>query len=121
MQLYLDFFFSPALSPPPPLLAFPLNYLNRLVKCVEDEKEKSVASLAVARMEWKEQIVQAADMVKVHEETSLHMLEKEKLKMMRSVKAMEERLESLSSTADTLRENIEIISTTNIESEQKLV
>ena len=96
------------------------NYLNRLVKCVEDEKEKSVASLAVARMEWKEQIVQAADMVKVHEETSLHMLEKEKMKMMRSVKAMEERLESLSSTADTLRENIEIISTSNIESEEKL-
>merc|ERR1719318_1196167 len=76
------------------------NHLKRLIKCVEDEKEKLVVSLSTARMERSEQIAQAADMVKVHQETSLQMLEKEKMKIMRNVKSVEERLESLSSTAD---------------------
>merc|ERR1719318_633345 len=96
------------------------NHLKRLIKCVEDEKEKLVDSLSAARLEWSEQIAQTADMVKVHQETSLQMLEKEKMKMMRNVESVEERLESLSSTADMLRENLEIISMKNLESEEKL-
>merc|ERR1719318_1859343 len=96
------------------------NDLKRLIKCVEDEKEKLVASLSAARMEGSEQIAQAADMVKVHQETSLQMLEKEKMKMMRNVDSVEERLESLKSTADMLRENFEIFSMKNLESEEKL-
>merc|ERR1719318_795822 len=96
------------------------NHLKRLIKCVEDEKEKLVDSLSAARLEWSEQIAQAADMVKVHQETSLQMLEKEKMKMMRNVESVEERLESLSSTADMLRENLGIISKKNLESEEKL-
>merc|ERR1719318_704406 len=96
------------------------NHLKRLIKCVEDEKEKLVVSLSAARLEWSEQIAQAADMVKVHQETSLQMLEKEKMKMMRNVESVEERLESLNSTADMLRENLEIILMKNLESEEKL-
>merc|ERR1719318_2410981 len=96
------------------------NRLKRLIKCVEDEKEKLVDSLSAARMERREQIARAADMVKVHQETSLQMLEKEKMKMMRNVDSVKERLESLSSTAEMLRENFEIISMKNLESEEKL-
>merc|ERR1719318_995944 len=96
------------------------NHLKRLIKCVEDEKEKLVDSLSAARKERSEQIAQAADMVKVHQETSLQMLEKEKVKMMRNVDSVEERLESLKSTAEMLRENLESISMKNLESEEKL-
>jgi len=96
-------------------------YLNRLVKCIECDKEKVATEFEVERTGWKVQIAEAGRMVKFHENVALEMLGKEREKMLRCTMSMEERLQSLGCTAEDMKKVIENLLLKNGQAEENLL
>ena len=95
-------------------------YLNSLIKLDKDSQAMKAAEMEEERARLKENVIEAAEMVQTHDKLASQMLEHEKMKMLLSVAAMEERMKSLTDNVSGLEENINQIARES-EEEDKLV